>query len=305
MKKFLSLMLGICFIIPCIFMLSACGDKDPKEPSMEAWDGTVIEVSEAVNNVITIETAEELAGLAKEVNEGKTFAGKTIKLTCDMDLAGKEWTPIGSGNSEANGTLNAGKRFDGIFDGQDHTIYNLKITIEGLLENDNLTSGVGLFGAIFDATIKNLEIENASVEGNHFVGVVVGHARGSVIEDVEVENASVSCEYLNDDESGDKAGVIVAFIGISPSNGSLVKNCSAEDCVVDADRDAGQLIGTLAILDISGTGTVNRAVQENNTVENVEVSCNESSSHVVGYTKSGQNIKNEIVGRVVDFTAQN
>ena len=54
-------------------------DKD----KMESWDGNIAEVSEAVEGVITIETAEELAGLAKNVNDGNTYKGYTIKFSLD------------------------------------------------------------------------------------------------------------------------------------------------------------------------------------------------------------------------------
>lgn len=288
MKKFLTLMLGICLIIPCTFMFSACGDKKPK---VDAWDGTTIEVSAAdKNGVITIETAEELAGLAKEVNEGNTFEGKTIRLVSNIDLTEKEWTPIGFGSSNSLGTIDSteGYYFKGVFDGQNKTIYNLKITKFdiGGYGAVNASCGVGLFGNIFDAEIKNVKIDDADVVGNHFVGGLVGFSIGSDITNCHVNDVDVDCIYDNDDDSGDKAAAIVGFFSIG--NGAKISNCSAKDCEITADRDAGQIIGCLD----------DGATQENNKATDVEVECNHSSSHVQGYTKSGQNVRNEIVGRV-------
>lgn len=287
MKKLLTFMLGICLIIPCAFMFSGCKDDDPK---MEIWDGTKIEVSESVNGVITIETAEELAGLAEAVYEGNTFEGKTIKLTCDIDLANQEWFPIGYGTSNGLGQIDstAGAQFRGIFDGQNHTINNLKITTFdiGGYGSETASAGVGLFGNIYGAEIKNLNIDDAKVVGNHFVGALVGFSIGSNITNCRVEDAEINCTYDNVDDSGDKAGAIVGFFSLGES--ATISGCSAEECLVKADRDAGQLIGCLN----------GGAIQTNNRVEEVSVVWNQSGSHVLDYEKDGTNINNSIVGRI-------
>ena len=107
-----------------------------------------------------ISTAEELAGLAKQVNLGKTFNGKTVVLTKDIDLEYEEWTPIGKSSETM---------FLGTFDGGYHAISNLMIT------GDN--EGVGLFGyAANGGTIKNLIVKDAKVSGSQNVGSIVGNA---------------------------------------------------------------------------------------------------------------------------------
>ncbi len=293
-KKILSILLMFAFLLPCAFALVGCGHKHSYTGHFDLkCDGC----GESRNEIV-VSTKDQLKELAEAVNGGTSFENVTIKLDADIDLGNEEWTPIGYGNSEANGTKNAGYRFNGTFDGQGHTISNLKVTtFVGGSSTANGATGVGLFGAAFNATIKNFTIKNATIKGNHFVAAVVGHARGTTIEDVDVENADIDCVVLNNDENGDKAGVVVGFIGISPEKGSLVKDCSAKDSTVKAGRDAGQIIGCFAILDIKGTGTTNRAVQEGNTATNVTVSRNEGST--------GANIKNEIVGRIEDQTAFN
>ena len=80
------------------------------------WDGSAVETdwytnAEADTTSYTISTAAQLAGLAKLVNEGPengspvNFSGKTVKLGADIDLAGKEWTPIGKSGATFNGTF--------------------------------------------------------------------------------------------------------------------------------------------------------------------------------------------------------
>ena len=110
------------------------------------------------NGVYTITTAEELAGLASLVNDGTdTFNGKTIVLANDIDLKNLDWTPIG----------NSTNAFKGNFDGQNHTISNLKVIQEG-------KSYVGLFGYTTNGEIKNLKVHNAIVKGRKGVGAIAG-----------------------------------------------------------------------------------------------------------------------------------
>ena len=86
---------------------------------------------------IVVKTAEELYAIAEQVNEGKDyFEGKTIVLANDIDLAGKEWVPIGS-MAQDHG-------FMGNFDGKGYTIKNL--TIENIALDSEGYAYAGLFG---------------------------------------------------------------------------------------------------------------------------------------------------------------
>ncbi len=104
-----------------------------------------------------ITTAEELAGLAKLVNEGNNFSGKTIKLGADIDLAAYEWTPIGTSN-----TLS----FVGNLDGQEYTVSNLNI-------DEAEKHHQALFGYAA-GNIKNLNIHNVSVNALKTAAALVG-----------------------------------------------------------------------------------------------------------------------------------
>ena len=260
----------------------------------DTWTGNTTEIStaDAVENVIEIKTAAQLAGLAKAVNEGETFEGYTIKLASDIDLNNIEFTPIGYGSySNGTDTINNGYIFKGTFNGQNHTIYNLKITnFNKGGEADGTSVGIGLFGNAVNCTIENVKINGATIEGNHYVAAIAGFAAGSIINNCSVENANINCSYINDDESGDKAGLIVGYIGSTKFRTSSVTNCSGKNSTVSADRDAAQLIGAMA-----KAGT-----QSGNTAINVIVEWNESSTGFVdsSYTKENTNIKNEIVGKV-------
>lgn len=112
------------------------GNSGSSTGSTTTWDDTTVDTSwynESSNN-FAISTAAQLAGLAKLVNEGNTFSGKNITLDANIDLGGKEWTPIGT----------SGKPFSGTFEGSGKTISNLKITrgLENIAQNNN----IGFFG---------------------------------------------------------------------------------------------------------------------------------------------------------------
>lgn len=287
MHKFIKKSIATCFIIPCSLSLVGCGkDKD----KIETWDGTIEEVSEAEDGVITIDTAEELAGLAKTVNEGTDYLGYTIKLAKDMDLANKEWTPIGYGSLNYVGQIDSteGAVFKGNFDGQNHTIHNLKITTfsKGGLGSNSSSAGVGFIG-LNQGTVKNLTINKANVKGNHYTGIITGFNLNATIANCHVKNSVVNCLYANEDDSGDKAGAIAGHFakGMYQEDVASLTNCSVEDTKVKADRDAGQIVGCLS----------NGATQTSNTSTKTTVSWNESGST---QNKSNTNITNDIVGRI-------
>ena len=264
---------------------------------VDAWDGTIATALPAEDNgTITIYTAEELALVAKKVNEGTNFDGKTIKLGADIDLSHKEWTPIGFGSSDGDRGLEAdAKAFAGNFDGGNHTVYNLRITtfVGGGIGANTATSGVALFGHVW-GSVKNLTVDTATVYGNHYVAAVVGFAIGAEVENCHANNVFVTCVNANDDENGDKAGAVVAHVQNTRENNAKIKNCTASNSSVNAGRDAGQVVGCLSTNNYSGT---TEATAEGLTATNVIVKDNNG----VQKSDNKDNIKNEPIGRINDY----
>ena len=155
---------------------------EDKDHIVYVWDGSEVKepkVSDIDENVYEIEFASELAWLAAAVNgtlpensrstvPAKDFAGKRFRLTQNIDLGGKEWTPIGDSEHI----------FKGTFDGQGYVVKNLVIT--------GNNSNVGLFGVTHDGEIKNFTVENAKVSGRLNVGVVAGQPYTSKYTDITV-----------------------------------------------------------------------------------------------------------------------
>lgn len=184
-----------------------------------------------------ITTAEQLAGLAKLVNEQDNsvmFKGKTVCLDNDLDLAGYEWISIGNG-------LNQGKdpdgyySFCGTFDGQGHVISNL-YSHDSLLDNEdnfipdsNLATPhgrdvykTGLFGSVYKGTIKNLGVENADIwidpndVSTYGEGILVDFLEYSTVENCWTTGSITGGKYFE------------KFIG--GVVGTILGDCSVSGC---------------------------------------------------------------------------
>ena len=155
-KKLLSLMLALCFVMALVPMTAFAAE------TMDTWDGTAdTSWYDEEKTEFYLQTAEQLAGMAKLINDDMAnFKDKTVYLENDLDLGGHEWISIGDGANTAGGS------FQGVFDGQSHVVYNL-YSHEGLKsenkDNNNNLYRNGLFGAIYNATVQNLGIENADI----------------------------------------------------------------------------------------------------------------------------------------------
>lgn len=114
----------------------------------------------------TIATQEQLVALMDSTNQAVDWA-KNYKLAANIDLSGITASPIGS---EA-------VPFSGIFDGNGHKIENLKI------KKSIGSQNIGLFGVIEGASLLNLTVENAFVEGGSKIGVLVGMARADIVNE--------------------------------------------------------------------------------------------------------------------------
>ena len=136
--------------------------------SLAAEKGYIIED----DGSYTVTSADGLMNIAKLVNGGKTDIN--ITLTADIDLTGKNWTPIGTSFHNS---------YTGTFDGGGHTITGLTVTT-----NDE---GVGLFGYLGKAgTVKNVVMEGVQITSNQIYGGKIGGVAG--YSDGTIENCSVS-----------------------------------------------------------------------------------------------------------------
>ncbi len=146
--------------------------------TVDTWDGTAVAFTQGrgtKEEPWLIENAEQLAYLAQQVNNGTDYERAHFLLVSDLDLSGKEWTPIGTD----------GNPFWGGFDGGGHTITGMTIT-------GKEASYVGLFGECHNFTtassyIKSVTVKGANISGKSFVGAIAGE--GANISDCySIEN---------------------------------------------------------------------------------------------------------------------
>ena len=153
------------------------------------------------NGSYTVYNADGLLNVAELVNGGKTDIN--ITLTADIDLTGKDWTPIGTGTRNL---------YSGTFDGGGHTIKGLTVTT-----NDQF---VGLFGYLNRAgMVKNVVMEGIQITSNHMFGCtggVVGYSWGTI------ENCSVS---------GSVSGTIYVGGVVGAQIGGSITGCSSSATV--------------------------------------------------------------------------
>ena len=228
------------------------------------------------NNDYLINTVDDLFVFEESVNVGgNNFAGKTVKLTADINLEGKEWTPIGQTGAT---------QFKGIFDGQGHTIKNM--TVNNPSESENVSSG--FFGWIEDhgekIKIQNVKFSNASVTGSHYVGVVAGYVYGT-INNCTVENSTVIGLEKNKDANGDKVGGIVGYVG----EDAFVDNNTVRNCSITGNRDIGGIAGAIA----KGVDSFTQNAVSDTTLKYVTETNYESAGKIVsgrtGYTPDSTN----------------
>ena len=239
----LLLVLAMCFAMLPTAAFAAENTQEPTEPQepqetqdAETW-GDKADTSWYVHETESeyhITTAEQLAGLAKLVNDktaSVSFEGKTIYLDNDLDLSGCQWTPIGNGS-------NFDRYFAGTFDGQYHKIMNLRHSYTG----DELIRN-GLFGVVSDGgTLKNLLVIDADIDSND--GSLIAGILADWVNGGTVENCYTSGKIENNVGSKFVGGLIGQCTW-----STQVKGCGSDATVISTESNeddvdtVGGLIG--------------------------------------------------------------
>ena len=182
------------------------------------------------NGSYTVTSADGLMNIAELVNGGKSDIN--ITLDTDIDLTGKDWTPIGTDYDNS---------YKGTFDGGGHTITGLTFTT-----NDKYA---GLFGWLNRAgTVKNVVMEGVQITSNQIyggsIGGVAGYSWGTI------ENCSVS---------GSVSGTVYVGGVVGAQIGGSITGCSSSATVkgtVDVGGVAGQTNSSATLTACYATGNV-------------------------------------------------
>ena len=182
------------------------------------------------NGSYTVYNADGLMNVAELVNGGKTDIN--ITLDKNIDLTGKDWTPIGTDYDNS---------YTGTFDGGGHTITGLTFTT-----NDKYA---GLFGWLNRAgTVKNVVMEGVQITSNQIyggsIGGVAGYSWGTI------ENCSVS---------GSVSGTVYVGGVVGAQIGGSITGCSSSATVkgtVDVGGVAGEKWGSMTACYATGNVTL-------------------------------------------------
>ena len=182
------------------------------------------------NGSYTVYNADGLMNIAKLVNGGKTDIN--ITLDKNIDLTGKDWTPIGTDYDNS---------YKGTFDGGGHTITGLTFTT-----NDEYA---GLFGWLNRAgTVKNVVMEGVQITSHQIYGGSIGGVVGSGWG--TIENCSVS---------GSVSGTVYVGGVVGVQIGGSITGCSSSATVkgmVDVGGVAGQTNSSATLTACYATGNV-------------------------------------------------
>ena len=222
----------------------------------EVWDGSVAESfaggKGTKDDPYQIATGSQLAYFAERVNAeeyGEKYAGTYFELTEDIDLGGKEWTPIGYTVADLIMGGHEYFVFSGNFDGNGYTIKNLTIGTETSPYSGDVC---GLFGAT-SGTIEDVVLENVSINyvgGNHssgygfrMGGALVGYSMGDI----------VNCTVIGLDMKAGSDGSYVALnsigglVGIQDGD-TTVSHSRVSGKIEESTKkgNVGGFVGTLA-----------------------------------------------------------
>ena len=265
--------------------ITAGYDTDNKRKAADTWSGEIDTSWYDENKTdFTISNAEQLAGLAKLVNDnerGETFEGKTVRLATDVNWVGEEdgkpatWTPIGTEK----------KPFKGTFDGNHHTVYNVHLTGDSGANSAPLY--VGFFGYVENATVSALRVEvvadgagNITYSSDCFVGGIAAYAKESKVKDCVVlgdvsalykrisllnpqlnplyradcETIDLDCETIDlDCETID----LMSAIGGNPLGQGVIINLGATSAIGGAEGKTITISGSVTAVRFVGQANVN------------------------------------------------
>ena len=241
------------------------------------WDSTPIEIigleiADGGTRYIVSSPAALEAWATEMKNDAKQNLNCT--LAADIDLTGKEWTPIPG--------------YTGTFDGDGKTITGLTI-------NQSTESNVGLFASILESgTVKNLTLDDVDITASSNVGAIAGENSGTI------ENCSVSGNVEGNELNVSYVG------GITGKNQGTITACHSSATVkgINVGGIAGQSNAFITACYSTGNVTVENNIASYSYVGGVvgqnTVRANLTACYATGDVKGG----GDYVGGVVGYNAQ-
>lgn len=177
MRTKLTVSAASAVLIAALLLFSSCTSEEikkplPPEPGPEPETGVFEKGTGDEGNPYVISTLQQYEYFVDCINSAETYAeyaDRYYLVGADLDFDGKA-VGVVAGSS--------GRPFKGVFDGGSHRF-------SGFAVNTSVQSAAGMFGYTDGAEIRNIVMENASVNGDYaFTGAIVGEARNTVIDNI-------------------------------------------------------------------------------------------------------------------------
>ena len=221
-----------------------------------AWDGTTKEKPDEKSGFCIIDSEEKLAWYAvvTKGDNSNNYSKCNAKLTADLDMGGKLWTPIAAGTGDP--------KFEKIFDGNGHKIKNLYINGTELYKVDKkYAQNLGFVAVLGKGTIKNLVLENVDIQAST--------STGEVMQNTDNDHHQIS---------------VGAFVGWMSDDKSLVESCMSSGII--STTGSGQGVGGIVGNAMNG--------QISNCLSLVEIRTSGSDAYVggiIGLIKKNVSVK--------------
>lgn len=238
----------------------------------------------------TISSMSALKAFKTLIEAGNNFADTTVELTKDIEMSdGTSWTAIGAsrGKSYDDNSYSKMKPFSGTFDGKGYSLNDPSFVI-----GNARGYGMGFFGRIDNAVVKNLNVKNVSFTSNsnyggfYGLGCIAGYATNSTVENCYVDGTPTFSLYSTTDvkyagsiigsasktniinctsalnidftRSGYAVGGIVGYM-----SGGSIQGCINKGTVGSRAYDSNGGVGTGGIVGkLVGGTTIDRCVNE-------------------------------------------
>lgn len=265
-KRLLSICLVLALCLTCVPSALAVGDVH-----FSGGDGTP-------SSPYLISNAQDLFDLAEEVNNGTSYERQYFRLTKDIDLEGKAWTPIGDRLDQ--------DVFLGTFDGNDRTVSGLRV--EEAYGSVGLFGFVGMMSRNITAEVKNLNVVGsvsvARTPANFYVAGIAGFVGdGAKITNCSFEGTITAT--IKSGQSGQGTSKTVLIGGIAGYNFGTISKCTVSNSAVSGTNESAEADNDVYVAGIAANntgGTISECAVNNSIITGTNNSNNQASQSLAG-----------------------
>lgn len=257
-------------------------DQNFDEPDLKpevVWDGTMTEPADITGDIIEIKDGGELAWVLNSITNGTTLAGKTFKLTDDINLGKKDWPLVNvkcsftldGNNKTIKGLKSTGGNYGGLIGKANNQVVIRNLTIaDSEIDASGRTGDENAAGAFIGwcenhtstaITLENCKSVNVKIGKAQYNAGLVGYSSRININNCLAQNDEIISDY---DESGDYKGHSGCIVGYGNFD-TTITNTRVADSQITGRNDRGR-VGIFY-----GTAQSSVTIGTGNSVKNVTI----------------------------------